>query len=187
MKKMLVTLFVFMMLFLCSCGKNEGVPDGQTVDDAVALLNSIWQTYDENEKFAVAGGDYSNENNRIDEAGVYDITDATELDYSLGFPKDYVGRIDQAASLVHMMNANTFTCGAYHIKNSADKQLLAGEIKSNIEKRQWMCGFPDKYIIGTVGDYMIAAFGKRDIIDTFKSKISAIYENADFIYEDNIE
>ena len=48
--------------------------------------------------------------------GNFSMDDADLLDSSLGFPAAEAGKIDGAASLVHMMNLNTFTCGAFHVK-----------------------------------------------------------------------
>ena len=41
--------------------------------------------------------------------GNFSMDDADLLDSSLGFPAAEAGKIDGAASLVHMMNLNTFT------------------------------------------------------------------------------
>ncbi len=118
--------------------------------------------------------------------GVYGTGDASALDASLGLPEASASMIDGAASLIHMMNANTFTCGAFHVSSSDDVSAVADSLRENILQRQWMCGFPDKLVVITVGDYVISAFGNGEIIDLFKSKTTAAYETAEVVYEEPI-
>lgn len=190
MKKYLAMLLAVMMLSLSACGGNDagtaGGGDEVQIEDAVTLLNGIWDTYGEDEKFPAMGGDFS-EKNMVDGApGVYGTGDASALDYSLGLPEASASMIDGAASLIHMMNANTFTCGAFHVSSSDDVSAVADSLRENILQRQWMCGFPDKLVVITVGDYVISAFGNGEIIDLFKSKTTAAYETAEVVYEEPI-
>ena len=53
---------------------------------------------------------------------------------ALGLPE--TAKVDQAASLIHMMNQNTFTAAAYHCTDDAD--ALATALRDNIQQRQWM-------------------------------------------------
>lgn len=46
-----------------------------------------------------------------------------------------------------------------------------------------MCGFPDKVIVVSVGEYVIVAFGHTDIIDTFKTKCLAADTSAKLLVE----
>ena len=84
--------------------------------------------------------------------------------------------IDGAASLMHAMNANTFTGAAYHVADAGNLDAFVAAMKGAIESNQWMCGFPEKLIIATLGeDYAVVAFGAADIIDNFKTKLTAAY------------
>ena len=85
-----------------------------------------------------------------------------------------------------MLNQNTFTCGVYHVKNSADIEALAAKIKDNILARNWMCGFPDKLVIVTVGDYIVSVYGYTDLVDTFTAKLAAAYPSAKTVSDDPI-
>ena len=191
-----------LVLSLTACGgkadKNPGA--GTTLDnettaaqeqvtakDALEILNTVWGSYAEDDKFAACGGDSSEENARSDAPGVYSIADAAVMDSALGFPEASADKIDGAASLMHMMNANTFTCGAYHVKNSADVSALADEIKTNIMQRRWMCGFPDKLTVASLGDYIVAFFGENEITDTFKANLISAYPSAHIVSEDAIQ
>lgn len=193
MKKRVVLLICGMMILsLFGCGKKEDVtetpaPEAATVDvaDATELLTNVWGTYTEAELFPIGGGDY--ENVVMDAPGKYDVSKAEEMDSVLGLPQSSAAMIDDAASMMHMMNANTFTCGAYHLTDASKQQAFADALKENIMNRQWMCGFPDTLLIASVGDeYVVSAFGNAEIMETFKTKLTAQYEAAEVMYEESL-
>lgn len=193
MKKRVVLLICGMMILsLFGCGKKEDVtetpaPEAATVDvaDATELLTNVWGTYTEAELFPIGGGDY--ENVVMDAPGKYDVSKAEEMDSVLGLPQSNAAMIDDAASMMHMMNANTFTCGAYHLTDASKQQAFADALKENIMNRQWMCGFPDTLLIASVGDeYVVSAFGNAEIMETFKTKLTAQYEAAEVMYEESL-
>lgn len=188
MKKFLAMILTAAMAFsLAACGgKDADEGEGAEIADSLTLLNTIWDSYGEDEKFAVMGGDFSEENMVDGAPGNYGLEDTAMLDYTLGLPEASVSMVDGAASLVHMMNANTFTCGAFHVSSSDNVSAVADSLRENILQRQWMCGFPDKLIVITVGDYVISAFGNGEIIDTFKTKTMSAYESAELVYEEPI-
>lgn len=87
MKKIVsLALAMLLVLSLAACGsKNSGAGD---VSDALTLLNTVWATYSEEEKFPVSGGDYDHP---VDDApGAFDISNADNMDYMLGFPDKVV-------------------------------------------------------------------------------------------------
>lgn len=196
MKKFIAILMAAMlMLSLVACGTNTGNTDTDGTDNTteaaassiaspVELLNSVWASYPEDQKFAVAGGDMTEANMNMEGPGVYGIEDTEALDATLGFPAASVAKIDAAASVMHMMNANTFTCGAYHLVNAADASALAEELKTNIMARQWMCGFPDKLIIVAVEDYVVSYFGNGEIVDNFTTALTTSYSQAEVVCEE---
>ena len=103
-------------LTLTACGKKDntaGSGDSSIPADATALLTAVWDAHSDDEKFPAAGGDY--ENPVEDAPGAVSIADADNLNYMLTLPVEDAGKIDGAASLSHMMNATTFTCGAFHV------------------------------------------------------------------------
>lgn len=193
MKKILALLMTgVLVLSLVACSNDTTNNDTTNDDvatvevaDATELLTTVWDSYGEDEKFAIMGGDYVT---MVDSApGKFDISDAESLDAMLGVPADAVSSIDDAASMVHMMNANTFTAGAYHLVADADMTAYADALKENIMNRQWMCGFPDTLIIVSVGgEYVVSAFGAADVIETFKTKLATAYEVAEVIYEESL-
>ena len=193
LKKLIALALCAGMLFaLAACGKQNdknnaggnGTPEGQGPASPLELLTKVWDSYTDAEKFPAAGGDYDNS---VDGApGTFDISKADNVEYLLTLPQDKVSLIDGAASLMHMMNANTFTCGVYHLKNAEDVETVAADIKENVMNRQWMCGFPDKLVVISVDDYLVSVFGNEELVNTFKDKLTQTYENAKVISEDGI-
>ena len=158
-----------------------------SIGNSLELLNTVWAGYGENDKFPAFGGDTADGNVKEGAPGIYNIDDSASLNQVLGFPADYADKIDNAASLIHMLNSNTFTCGAFHLKNPEDSAAVAAALKSNIMQRHWMCGFPDKLVVAATDDYIISFFGNDELIETFKSKLTTAYPSTKIISEDNID
>ena len=151
------------------------------------LLNTVWKSYSEDDKFPASGGDYSEENAKDDAPGKFDVSDSAVLESTLAVPEDSADLLKNAASLTHMMNLNTFTAGAFQLKDSKNADKFAKAMKESIENRRWVCGFPDKFVIIKVKGYVVSAFGAEDLIDTFKSKTLKAYQDAKVYCEENIE
>lgn len=158
-------------------------PDGDPLSDCTALLTAVWDDHDDDDKFPAAGGDYSNS---VMGAPASFELDATNLDAILGLPSSSVELIDNAASLMHMMNANTFTCGAYHVSDSENVADVAQSLRDNIQARQWMCGFPDRVVVISVGNYVISLFGNEDLVNTFVDHVAAVLSSASVLYNEAI-
>lgn len=190
MKKILALLLAaVMVLSLAACtdkGSEGGAtsPSGAQTNQpksALEILEKVWSKYSTDEKFPATGG--SEKHMEEDKPGKFDVSDAEALDFELGFPKAQASEIDDAASLMHMLNQNNFSCGVYHVKDSGNAEALAGKIKENILARQWLCGFPEKLVILTVGDYIVSVFGAGELTDTFVAKLSAEYSSAKQLFD----
>lgn len=149
------------------------------------LINSAWALFSDDEKFPVAGGDFSS-GDVVDGAGPFSLDNPDELDRLTGFPASEVGKIDSAASMIHMMNTNTFSTGAYHVVEGTDTAALCKSIRDNIASIRWMCGFPDKFIVAEVGDYIVSAYGLEDLIDSYVKHMSEAYPFTTIVFEENI-
>lgn len=137
----------------------------QTGGDALSLMTTVWDNFPEDNKFACFGGNQT-EDAVQGAAGKFDVSDTDGMTYTLLIPADVQANVDDAASLIHMMNANTFTSAAVHVTNG-DAAGAADKIKDTIKNNQFMCGFPEKIAIITAGDYVMYAFGSGDLIDSF--------------------
>ena len=153
---------------------------------ALDILNAAWSGMSDDDKFPAVGGDFSEENMVSDAPGKYALTDSAEADRTLGLPTDWFDKVDDAASLIHMMNTNTFTCGAFHAASADDAASLAAALKTNILARRWMCGFPDKLVIVTVGQSVFSVYGNEELVNTFRDKLLASYSAATAVYDEAI-
>ena len=179
-----------MMLFtLAACGQKDnggnGGTDAAAPADSLDLLTKVWDSYTDDEKFSAVGGDYDHS---VDDApGAFDISQADNVEYMLTLPQDKVSLIDGAASLMHMMNANTFTCGAFHPAKAEDADTLAQTLRDSIQGKQWMCGFPDKLVVAKVGGYVVSFYGDQDLVNTFRDKLSAAWEGTEIVFDEAIQ
>lgn len=189
MKKALsIILTVLLILSLAACGGKEnsagagnstdGQGDGSGVESSLELLTKVWDSYGDDDKFPAIGGDLSEEHVTDGAPGVFGVDDADMLDSTLGFPAASAGKIDDAASLMHMMNGNTFTCGAFRAADAGDVDGLCAAIRDNVLQRQWMCGFPEKLVIVTVDNYIVSFFGAGDLTGAFRTQLTAAYAAA---------
>lgn len=183
----LLLIMTGLLCVLAGCGKKESVSEVKVeVTDSAQLLNMVWEKFDESQKFAAMGGDF---NNLVDgAAGIFNVEDTENLTYMLYIPAENVSMIDEAASLIHAMNANTFTGAAFHLTDAGNADALAADLKDYILSTQWMCGFPDELAIYVVnGEYVVSAFGNAEIMENFKTKLSEVYgEGAVLVVEEKI-
>ena len=194
MKKWIALMLALVLaLTLAGCSKDTPSSDSAGEEatapvaaDALELLNKVWDTYGEDEKFPVMGGDFDEANQSMEGPGKFGLEDTDALDNTLALPADAAGQVLDAASLLHMMNANTFTCGAYQLKEDADLAAFTAAIQENIANRQWICGAPQQYYIATVDNFVIAAFGHDELMDVFKEKVASVYPDIQVAYEEAI-
>ena len=161
-----------------------GAENAESAKAALDLLNSVWATYTDEEKFPAAGGDY--DNNVDDAAGIVNITNAENVSYLFTFPAEDVVKLDGAASIMHMMNGNTFTCGAFHAANADDVASITEDIHTAISGKHWMCGFPDKMLIAVSGNLIVSVYGSEDLVNTFRDKLFAIDSSFTAVYDEAI-
>lgn len=190
MKKTIITLLLtaVMIFTLAGCGgkeeeagENQGGAASQYAQ-ALEVLNEVVKAYAQEDLFAIYGGDQ--ENAVMDAPGKFDIAKTEEMSSVLGLPEDQAGNIDDAASMVHMMNANTFTGAVYGLKEGTDVNAFVDSVKAAILARQWICGMPDTLIIIQADDkYVITAFGEAGIIETFKTNALSVLSGAQVIVE----
>lgn len=178
MKRIVAFLLAAVMAFaLVGCGSSNKETEGAAKAEIAScedLLNQVWNTFAEDEKFAAMGGDF---NNPVDgAAGSFDIADTENLSYMLYIHADNVTMIDEAASLIHAMNANTFTGAAFHVADAANTDALVNALQENIMNTQWLCGFPDTLNIYVVnGEYVVSSFGNAEIMENFKTKLIEVF------------
>ena len=188
MKKLIaIFLAALTALSLTACAaKSDAQPDASEIPDALTILNTVWASYSEDEKFPAAGGDYSEANMTDGKPGTVGLENASDVEYLLSIPASVVAMADDGASLFHMMNGNTFTCGVLHLKDAGQLDAAAGEVKTYVMNTQWMCGFPDKLVVASLDGYLISVFGAEDLVDTFRDKLQTAYPGTQIVSDDPI-
>ena len=189
MKKFTVIALALAMVLtmFAGCGKSqpeETVPAQEMPASALEILETVWANYADDEKFSIIGGNI--EANIMDAPGAVDMAYAGHLNWNLLVPEDKTANVTEAASMIHMMNANTFTCGAFKIEGMSAADFGAA-MKDAILNNQWMCGFPDSLLIKSFGDtYVVVAFGVNDAMTPFEKHLSEAYPGMETIANEPI-
>ena len=194
MKKIISLVLVCVMaLGLIACGETKPVETtapattepAVTVESALAVLEDIWAQYGEDEKFFVIGG---NMESPVDGApGNYDMAYAENLSWNLLVPADQLANIDQAATMIHAMNANTFTSGVVHLTEGTDAAAFAQTMRDAIQGNMWMCGFPETLTVAVIGgEYVLIAFGVNDAMNPFMTHFAEAYADAEILFNEAV-
>ena len=188
MKKFVsVILALALVLTMTACGskkQEETVPAVEAPASALEILENIWAKYGDDEKFAVIGGDMANPVS--DGPGSYNLEDEN-IGYALLVPAEQLNNITEAASMIHMMNANTFTCGVFRLAEGVSAADFGNAMKDAVMNNQWMCGFPDTLLVENIADtYVLVAFGVNDAMDPFQIHLAEAYPEAQELVKEAI-
>ncbi len=190
MKKIIAMLLVLTMAMgLIACGNTNNANEtteakANVPASALGVLENVWNGVAEDKKFFAMGGDM---NNMVDNApGNYSLEDEG-ITGTLLVPADQVANLDQAASLVHGMNLNNFTCGVFHVAAGKDAAAFADAMYNAVSTNPWMCGFPEKMLIAVIGgEYVLVAFGINDAMAPVEASFAAAYADAEVKYNEAI-
>lgn len=190
MKKFtVIALALAMMLTMfAGCGKAEPaetVPAQELPGSALEILETVWAKYEDAEKFPVIGGNI--EANIMDAPGSYDLTYAENMTWNLLVPADRIADVAEAASMIHMMNANSFTCGVFKLAEGVTAADFGAAMKDAVLNNMWMCGFPETLLIRNFGDsYVLVAFGVNDAMTPFEKHLTEAYPGMETIANEPI-
>ena len=130
-------------------------------------LTTIWNALPEDQRPFAMGGSFDamvdgmpgEFNLEMEEA-------ALTLDSMTHYPEAQFDKLTGVATIMHAMNANTFTGAAYSFADAETTTAMVDVIKEAVANTQWMCGFPEKLVIVNVSDTcLIVMFGAGEIID----------------------
>ncbi len=193
MKKILaIVLALVMVMAMAACGSKEATTttaatttvSAVSVESALELMETVWANYAEDEMFASIGGDFGNP---VDNApGTYSLEEAEGLASVLLIPADQLANVTEAATLMHMMNANTFSGGAVRLAEGTDAAAFTKAVRDAIQNNQWMCGFPEKLLVATLGDYVVIAYGHSDAMGPFQQHLVEAYADIELSYDEAI-
>lgn len=178
MKKLMAALLAALtLLALAGCGEKKDNNGGAAGAPAtpLELLETVWNSYTEADRFAVVGGDFSEENAVEDAPGKFSLADPDTVEATLGLPAADVSKVTDCATLSHMMNSNTFTCGVFATEDAAG---VAKILEDSLMNTHWICGFPDLVRLYTLGNYVVEIYGAQELVDEFSEKLTAAYPDA---------
>lgn len=166
---------------------------GDTVaENALAIINTVWESITAAEReelyFSVCGGLGDNMNWDAPGAVPTDIEDGrlSAMSYFI-LSEELLAMIDgEIGMAMNPMASRNFTAGCFHIADSANVDAFASAIKEAVLNNQWACGFPEKYTLIVIGDYVLSMYGAASQIDAFAAKTQAAFENATVVAVENI-
>lgn len=154
--------------------------NSSSYDSAAAVLEAVWEKYPEADKFPVFGGSTDVAPQYDGKPGPFTLTMTAEMTSSLKVPENIMPQIKSAASMIHMMNANTFTSAAFEADGDID--AFSKALVDGVNSTQWVCGFPQTVITVKVGNYLIMAFGNGEVMNKFKTAVMAV-DGAALVHE----
>ena len=168
---------MLMTLLAAGCGRQSAEIPNESQESAftsaVELYTKIWDTLGEDRQFPAAGGDAEHEAEAPAKFALTKENKETFV-YLLHVTDDLYDMLDDdAATLQHMMNTNTFSSAAAKLKDASRAEEFAEAYKTAVQEQQWMCGFPDKVVVISVDDYVIMAYGAEDILSDLMDACSA--------------
>lgn len=191
-KSLLLLLAGTMILSCVACGSNQTgntennketeVEKKVEIADANDILEKVWDTYEAedtdgnmyNDRFSILGGHFKSA--RVNKPAKYDLTKASDLEIMYCVPQDVIPMLDDAATMVHLMRASTFTAGAYHVTDASNVKSVVEGIKTKTLGNQWLGGFPDRHIIAVIDEqYVVAAFGDEKVIENFEQALKEVF------------
>ena len=165
---------------LAGCGKTDNqpttVPSTETVteetkgtasyESAEALLKAVHAAM--KEEFPAAGGD---EAHGAEDVGSFDISAyGDSFQAQILVDDSLVEQVKpEAATLLHMMNTNTFCSAVMELKNAGEASSFGEVYKEIVQGNHWMCGFPDTLVVLSLGNFVLTAYGADDLIQLFKN------------------
>jgi predicted small lipoprotein YifL len=198
MKKLIALLLALaMVLSMAACGTKTpaetNAPETQAPEttapavevpaSALEILEKVWALFGDDEKFPVMGGDY--EVMASDAPGAVNVANPDFMVGTLLVPEAEAAKVTEAASLVHGMMLNNFTCGVFRV--SGDAAAFADAMYGRISTNPWMCGMPEKMVIAVVGgEYVLAMFGVNDAVNPFETKLAEAHPEAVIAYNEAI-
>lgn len=162
MKKFLTLLLVMMLVMtgFTACGSGNGGEAGSVEGTPAEIIEKIY------EQFPVA--DLPLGTIEID------LGDADAVKMFTGL--DSADKVDAAAASESMMGAQAYSLVVVKVKDAADADAVAAEMKNGIDQRKWICVEADDLRVAAAGDTAVLMMVSSqhadvvtaaDIIDAF--------------------
>lgn len=160
---------------LCGCAGNNGAPDN-SISSALSVLETVWNSYAEEERFFVVGG--NQENAKEGAPAAFDVEKTEELESMFLVPKKEASSVEDAASMVHAMNTNVFSSVVFQIKEGVDIKSFMAMLEKEGSEKKWLCGAPEILSISQLNEDTISlTFGTEENVKKFVDILSSKYKD----------
>lgn len=158
----------------------SGTADTQCAE----ILKDIWTAYTPEDRFFVYGGSPQ----RPVENGPGDVlpADTQFLTDSFFVPRQLFYSIAEGASLQHQINPKLFSCAVLKITKTQE-EAFAQVMRGSIRGVRWQGSRPERYLIAAPREeFILVAFGNREMIKTFSQYLQQACEQGRILYEEPI-
>lgn len=158
-----------------------GIPGQSAASD---ILKRIWDAYEEQERFAVYGG--MMEHPAENAPGDLDMQLAMLWAPRYRVPLAHLDKLEQGASLCHLMNGNLLTVTVFGLAKSADTATIAWDWRWELQHSYWVAGQPSRLLLARAEkSFLLMAFGSKEQMQTLKEKLLLTCP-ADILYDEPI-
>lgn len=165
----------------------------KTPESSLAFLEEIWTPWSvvineipEDDRPYFGGGDWT----APVEYAPGTVTEKDFMTVNMHLPENATEQVDDVASLYLVVNANSLTVSAYHLVEGIDVAAFAKNFRDELLGVHWMCGFPEKLFIASIGDYVLVGYGLEDYmssVENYFTALSAEYPAAEVLYNEFFE
>lgn len=151
----------------------------QTSDqDSTELFQEIMRKVGEEGRFNSIGGSMLEP---VDGApGKIKLSDTDFLTNTLFIPNEIQENIDEVSTLIDVMNTNNFTGMCCKVKDISTEDF-ARKLSEGLKTAQFICGRPEKLLIASNEDHVVALFGLTDYIDAYEKAIKENFNDMSVI------
>lgn len=175
-----VLLALALTLSIAACGRKPAKVEEVPV---LEMMEKIWEGMPAEPQFPCMGGDFET----AVEGKPGDFSDREAFVYALYVPENLVDKIEACASVMHMLNSNSFTGAGYQLKDGDDVERFSKDMENALKNNRWICGIPEEYFIAALGKNVVVVFGLSEIVDGFSSSMKNAYPGTNVLYSGSLQ
>ena len=151
---------------------------------ALDIVNNIINSFTDAEKediyLSVAGG--YGENLNWDAPGSHPINDEESRASAIAFfniSEEILDMIDgEIGMAMNPMRIQNLMFGCFRVADTVNVTECAELVKTTVLGSRWTCGFPEKYVLIIVDDYILTLYGASIQLDAIAAKTQTLYPSA---------